>query len=117
MGNRAEPDRPAPDDLLGVRGTPYGAVHRLCGVAAARWAELDAEYARPGQELDLLDLRFDRFLNVVYTWALNRVSYDKLEDWLSTLNSPVFNHISAEERRRLAEEEMAIFADAQEKLG
>lgn len=56
---------------------------RLCEIAADRWAELDAEYhASP---IPLLRMPPHRFLNMVYSWCIERVPADKLADWLAEL--------------------------------
>ena len=62
---------------------PYPAAVRLCCIAAERWPELDAFYhASP---TPLLRLRPHRYLNFVYAWAIERVPYDKLDDWKAEL--------------------------------
>lgn len=61
---------------------PYQVAIRLCDIAVARWAELDAAY----YQVDLLSLRPYRLLNLVYTWCIERVPQDRLESWLEELH-------------------------------
>ena len=61
---------------------PYPAAVRLCSIASERWAELDAAY----YQINLLRQRPHRFLNLVYSWCIERVEHDKLDDWLNELN-------------------------------
>jgi hypothetical protein len=61
---------------------PYPVAVRLCLIAAERWAELDAAY----YQIRLLRERPHRFANLVYSWCIERVEPDKLDDWLSELN-------------------------------
>lgn len=62
---------------------PYPVAVRLCGIAAERWAELDAVYhASP---TPLLRMPPHRYLNMVYSWCIERIEADKLEDWLVEL--------------------------------
>lgn len=52
---------------------------RLCLLAAERWDEIDAHYhASP---TPLLRMSPHRYLNMVYSWAIERVPHDKLDDW------------------------------------
>ena len=60
---------------------PYPAIVRLCLIAAERWAEIDAAY----YQTNLLRLRPHRFLNLVYTWCVERLEPDKLDDWHAEL--------------------------------
>lgn len=65
--------------------TPYQVVLRIFGIAEARWAEIDAEYAT----VDLIRFPLHRFLNCVFTWALNRVPPDKVEQFMFELEKPI----------------------------
>lgn len=65
-----------------VRWTPYPAIVRLCTIAAERWAELDSAYY-PNK---ILREKPYRYLNLVYSWCIERVDPDKLDDWLVELN-------------------------------
>lgn len=61
---------------------PYPAVVRLLDIAAGRWAELDAAY----YQINLLKQRPHRLLNLVYSWCIERVEPDKLDEWIVELN-------------------------------
>ena len=62
---------------------PYPVAVRLCVIASERFGELDAHYhALP---TPLLRLPPHRYLNMVYSWVIERVPHDKLEDWLRDL--------------------------------
>ena len=50
---------------------PYEVVFRLIGIAGDHWEALDYEAACKGQ--DFLKLPIDRFCNVVFHWAIERV--------------------------------------------
>lgn len=54
---------------------------RLCTLAAERWPELDAAY----YQIALLRQRPHRFLNLVYSWCIERVPADDLDDWKAEL--------------------------------
>jgi hypothetical protein len=57
---------------------PYQGCAHLVGVAAQHWAAIDGEAASRG--VDLFALGFDRLLNAVYWWAVQRVKEpDKFE--------------------------------------
>tara|TARA_R110000764_G_scaffold114714_3_gene201808 strand:+ start:4771 stop:5088 length:318 start_codon:yes stop_codon:yes gene_type:complete len=51
--------------------SPYEVVLRLIGIAGDNWEAIDYEAACQGQ--DFLALPIDRFCNVVYHWAMERV--------------------------------------------
>jgi hypothetical protein len=70
-----------------VVGPPYPRAVRLALTAAGNWARIDGQYA--GQGVDLLDLPFSRFLNVVQVWALERLSGEDAERWLDELDRPL----------------------------
>lgn len=61
---------------------PYPRAVRLCLIAAERWAEIDAAY----YQINLLRLRPHRFMNLVYSWCIERVDPDSLEEWLFDLD-------------------------------
>lgn len=63
---------------------PYRAAVRLCVIAAARWAEVDAAYA----SANIIEFPPHRFLNCVYAWTLSRLDPEKVEEWVMTLNDP-----------------------------
>jgi hypothetical protein len=65
---------------------PYQAAHRLCAIAAQRWAEIDA-HAAQGGGLDPFSLRPDRFFNYIYAWAVDRV--ENREEWDALLILPL----------------------------
>ncbi len=60
---------------------PYPAVVRLCTIAAERWGELAAAY----YQISLLRQKPHQFANLVYAWCIERVAYDKLDDWEADL--------------------------------
>lgn len=60
---------------------PYPVAVRLCAIATERWAELDSAY----YQINLLRIPRHRFANFVYSWAIERVEHDKLEEWLNEL--------------------------------
>lgn len=50
---------------------PYGNAAHLVGIAAQHWQAIDGEAASRGA--DFLQLPFDRFLNVIFWWSVQRV--------------------------------------------
>lgn len=64
---------------------PYRVALRLCQIAEARWAEVDAAYA----SVDLITLPPDRFCNLVYAWCVKHIEPKKLEEWHVLLNEPL----------------------------
>lgn len=50
-----------------------------------RWPLIEASY----YQIDLLRQKPNRFLNLVYAWAIERVPSDKVEDWLVELAEPL----------------------------
>lgn len=50
---------------------PYEVVFRLIGIAEDNWEAIDYEAACQGE--DFLKLPIDRFCNVIYHWAMERV--------------------------------------------
>lgn len=65
-----------------VRGKSYPACVRLCAIAADRWDEIVAAYP----QTNLLRVPRWKFLSLVYSWCIERVEPDKLDEWLQDLN-------------------------------
>jgi hypothetical protein len=61
---------------------PYPVAVRLCGIAADKWALIDAAY----YQINLLREKPYRFLNMVYSWCIERVAPEKLDDWIAELH-------------------------------
>lgn len=61
---------------------PYPVVVRLCVYASERWDEIDTAYY-PSQ---ILREKPYRFAGLVYTWCIERVPHDKIEEWVQELN-------------------------------
>jgi len=61
---------------------PYPAVVRLCTIADERWPEIDTAYYPHA----ILREKPHRFLNLVYTWCIERVEHDKIEEWIEELH-------------------------------
>jgi len=62
---------------------PYPVAVRLCVIASERFGEIDSAYhALP---VPLLRLPPHRYLNMVYSWVIERVPHDKLEDFMRDL--------------------------------
>lgn len=61
---------------------PYPVVVRLCAIAAERWREIAAAY----YQTNLVRERPHQFLNLVYSWCIERIEHDKLDDWLNELH-------------------------------
>jgi hypothetical protein len=90
----------------------YSAVAGLIRIADEFWHEIDGACARTG--FDPLGLPFDRFLNLIYSWACERVQFS--ENGRTELDEALFGE---DERRsgtepdnvapRVVEEEMALF--------
>lgn len=59
---------------------------RLCQITAERFGEITAAYY---QIPNLLDLQPWKLLSLVYTWCLERVPSDKLQEWITELNDPL----------------------------
>lgn len=79
---------------------PYPAVVRLCLLASERWGEIAAAYhASP---VPLLRLKPHMYLNYVYTWALERVPPDKVDDW----NAELVDLLPWQDSQSLAAEEI-----------
>jgi hypothetical protein len=91
---------------------PYTVAVRLCIFGAERWALIDG--AHPG--IDLLSLPPDRYLNVVYTWLVERTPTDKMTEMEEQLRLP----LPGQEDRVTAfqeEDEGASFMNTMAKLG
>jgi hypothetical protein len=69
---------------------PYSVVQRLVALAAEHWAAIDGEAAAGGA--DYFALSFDRFLNAVYWWAVQRVK--DVERFIADLERPVAGQVS-----------------------
>jgi hypothetical protein len=52
-------------------------------IAAERWGEISAAYYHPGH--NLLREKPYLLLSLVYTWCLERIAPDKIEEWLEDL--------------------------------
>lgn len=61
---------------------PYRRVVRLCWIASSRWPEIVAAY----YQINLLKQTPSKFIALVYTWALERVPHDKVDEWLADLD-------------------------------
>jgi hypothetical protein len=70
---------------------PYQEAAQLVWIAAQRWPIIDGEAAQRG--VDYFTLPFDRFLNVVYWWAAQRVK--STDEFDRTLAKPVGLPMSA----------------------
>ena len=56
---------------------------RLCAIAAERWAQIYAAYYNANPPL--LRRKPHEYLNMVYSWCIERVKADELDDWLTEL--------------------------------
>jgi hypothetical protein len=92
----------------------YRAVCGLIYLADHFWAEIDGACARRG--VDPLSLGFDRFLNLIYSWACERVQHD--ENGRAELDEALFGTEERDRRRGLrgdnvsqevVDEEWALF--------
>lgn len=90
----------------------YRAVDGLIRIADEFWHEIDGSCARTG--FDPRDLPFDRFLNLIYSWACQRVQY--AENGRTELDEALFgeedHQIGVEPDSvapKVVEEEMALF--------
>jgi hypothetical protein len=63
---------------------PYPVAVRLCSLTAERWAELDTAYRDLPR--GLIREKPHRLANFVYSWCIERVEPDKLDDWIVMLN-------------------------------
>jgi hypothetical protein len=92
----------------------YGALVGLIYIADEYWTEIDGSCARQG--VNPLDLPFDRFLRLVYSWIVERIQYT--EGAHADLDEALFG-FDARLRREpdsvsleVVEEEMALFRSA-----
>jgi len=90
----------------------YPAVAGLIRIADEFWPEIDGTCARTG--FDPLGLPFDRFLNLIYSWACERVQYS--ENGRTELDDALFGEQARRNRAEpdsvapeVVEEEMALF--------
>jgi hypothetical protein len=85
-----------------VVGKSWRAVVRLVGYAASLW------------DVDLLELRLDRFLNHIYYWVTSRLDKEKREQFDFELDMPLDGEgpkaIVAATPAQIAEENDAITA-------
>lgn len=57
---------------------------KLCFLGAERWDQIDAHYhASP---VPLLRMAPHRYLNMVYSWAIERINPEKLDEWRDELH-------------------------------
>jgi len=62
---------------------PYPVAVRLCIILSERWPEIEAAYHASPRPL--LRLSPPSILNYVYTWCIERVPHDDLDQWLEDL--------------------------------
>jgi hypothetical protein len=70
-----------------VVGKSYQAAVRLSVTATSNWRAIDGYYS--GQGVDLLALPWDRFLNVIYAWAMEHQSDEDAQRWAAELDLPL----------------------------
>ena len=63
---------------------PYYTAARLVSIAADHWTAIDGQAAERG--INYFDLEFDRFLNAIHWWAVQRVKDP--ERWVHDLEQP-----------------------------
>ena len=68
-------------------GKSYQAAVRLSATASGNWTLIDGTYA--GKGVNILDLPFSRFLNVIYVWATTNQSQEDAEKWIAQLELPL----------------------------
>jgi hypothetical protein len=68
-------------------GPPYQTAVRLSAVAAGNWALIDGEYS--GQGFDIFSLPFHRFLSVIYSWYVQRLSQEDRMKFEMELTKPL----------------------------
>lgn len=56
----------------------------LCQIAGDRWPQIDAAYYN--SPVPLLRMKPHRFLNMVYSWCIERVKSDELDAWIEGLH-------------------------------
>ena len=86
---------------------PYYLAVRLVQVAAANWERIDGGAA--GRGVNPFGLRFDRFLNFIWDWALERVADP--EKWRSGMEAPPPVPVGAEPRAP-SQREVDVEADS-----
>lgn len=57
---------------------------RLCSLGATYWPQISAYYH--ASRTPLLRMPSHEYLNMVYSWLIERVPHDKLDDWLTELH-------------------------------
>lgn len=88
---------------------PYARAARLIAAAGQFWPLIDAENV----QADVLSLRVDRFLNVVYAWCVVRVKEGDREMFEAQLDMPLDGEEPTEEQ---LEDEGAGFMAAMQQL-
>lgn len=58
---------------------PYPVAVRLCWIAALRWDQIESHYH--ATTIPLLRLTPAAFAGRIYSWAIERVEHDKLDEW------------------------------------
>ena len=66
---------------------PYQTAVRLSAVAASNWAVIDGEFS--GQGFDIFTLPFHRFLSVIYSWYVQRLSVEDRRKFEMELTKPL----------------------------
>jgi len=90
-----------------VGSPPYWAAARLVSIAADNWSGIDGQAAERG--VNYFDLEFDRFLNAIYWWSIQRVKDQ--EGFIRDLDRvPVGAVVTAEDLQADADGFMAFAA-------
>lgn len=96
----------------------YGAVVGLIQIADEFWTEIDGACARSG--VDPFGLPFHRFLNLVYTWSVERLAYEEgaRADFDDALFTPMARGTRSPDNvsPEVVDEEMALFRAASTSL-
>lgn len=98
-----------------VGGPPYSAVVRLCLAAATGWTAIDARFLRAAAGSSPFDVKFSRFLNLVYWQVVESLQYDEegLQGFLTELDAPLPGQmLTRSAEQRLIESEMELFNKA-----
>ena len=66
---------------------PYQTAARLSATAASNWQGIDGTYS--GKGVDILKLPLSRFLSVVFTWCVERLTEEDRMRWLAELEAPL----------------------------
>ena len=101
-----------------MAGFSYPAAVRLTAVAAGNWYEIDGACARAG--IDPADLPPRRLLNLVYAWAVERLSHgvnNELQQWLDDLYKPLPGGDPDKVSAKVVEDEMAAFGAFRQEVG